>query len=58
MKMIISKKKFDEAIKEAVKNAIEEEHRKLNMHMIYENDKMSNVGTYTEFAFSQPDSNP
>lgn len=56
--MIISKKKFDEVIKEAVENAIAEERRNMEMHMDYENDKMSNVGAYTEFAFSQPDSNP
>ena len=37
--MIISKKKFDEAIKEAVENAIEEEHRKIEKYMAQEDDK-------------------
>lgn len=37
--MIISKKKFDEAIKEAVGNAIEEERRKMDKYMEQENDR-------------------
>lgn len=37
--MIISKKKFDEAIKEAVENAIEEEHRKIEKYMAQEDEK-------------------
>ena len=37
--MIISKKKFDEAIKEAVENAIAEERRKMDKYMETENNR-------------------
>ena len=37
--MIISKKKFDEAIKEAIENAIAEERRKMDMYIENENNR-------------------
>ncbi len=37
--MIISKKKFNKAIKEAVENAIEEERRKIDKYMVQEDEK-------------------
>lgn len=37
--MIISKKKFDEAIKEAVENAIKEERGKIDKYMAQEDEK-------------------
>lgn len=40
--MIISKKKFDEAIKEAVGNAIEEEHRKIE-EQLYKRDQIEAI---------------
>lgn len=40
--MIISKKKFDKAIKEAVENAIEEEHRKIE-EQLYKRDQIEAI---------------
>lgn len=40
--MIISKKKFDEAIKEAVENAIEKEHRTIE-EQLYKKDQIEAI---------------
>lgn len=59
--MIISKKKFDEAVKEAMKNAIAEEHRKMNKYMEnendrrYINDRFENIRQRLDKAFSDID---
>lgn len=59
--MIISKKKFDKAIKEAVENAIEEEHRKMDKYMEQENDRryigdrFDNIRQRLDKAFSDID---
>ena len=59
--MIISKKKFDEAIKEAAENAIAEEQRKMDKYMEnenyrhYINDRFENIGRRLDRAFSDID---
>lgn len=59
--MIISKKKFDEAIKEAVENAIAEEQRKMDKYMENENDRryisnsFENINRRLDKAFSDID---
>lgn len=40
--MIISKKKFDEAIKEAVENALEKEHRTIE-EQLYKKDQIEDI---------------
>lgn len=59
--MIISKKKFDEAIKEAIENAIAEERRKMDKYMEDENNRryignsFENINRRLDKAFSDID---
>lgn len=59
--MIISKKKFDEAIKEAIENAIAEERRKIDKYMEDENnrryigDRFEDISRRLDKAFNDID---